>query len=68
MNENLPRLMQMAEVVRAIGLSCAMINIHRKAGKFPQAVPLGERRIAFVRSEVEAWINSRIAARDGRAA
>jgi len=67
-NDNLPRLMQMTEVVRAIGLSRAMINIHRKSGNFPKAVPLGDKRIAFLRSEVDAWIDQRIAARDQREA
>lgn len=63
-NDNLPRLMQMNEVVRNIGLSRAMINKHRQAGTFPVAVPLGEKRIAFLRSEIDAWIDQRIAARD----
>ena len=62
-NDNLPRLMQMNEVVRAIGLSRAMINKHRVDGNFPAAVPLGERRIAFLRAEIDEWIDARIAAR-----
>lgn len=32
-------------------------------GQFPRPVQLGERRIAYVRAEVEAWIDARIAAR-----
>ncbi|UOK70430.1 AlpA family phage regulatory protein [Ancylobacter polymorphus] len=49
-------------------LSRPAINSLRAAGQFPAAVQLGERRIGFVRAEVLAWINARIAARDGRAA
>lgn len=67
-NDNLPRLMSMNDVVRSIGLSRAMVNIHRKSGNFPQAVPLGEKRIGFLRCEVDAWIDARIAARDVRRA
>lgn len=40
-----------------------MINRYRSEGRFPAAVPLGDRRIGFVREEVEAWIDARIAAR-----
>lgn len=34
---------------------------------FPKPVKIGARRIAFVESEVDAWIDSRIAARDSKA-
>lgn len=44
-------------------LSRTAINNARNEGRFPAAVPLGEKRIAFVRSEVEEWIAARIAAR-----
>ncbi|WEX11919.1 AlpA family phage regulatory protein [Chelativorans sp. AA-79] len=40
-----------------------MVNRYRAEGRYPQAVPLGDRRIAFVREEVLAWIDARIAAR-----
>jgi prophage regulatory protein len=37
-----------------------MINRYRAEGRFCAAVPLGDRRIAFVRSEVLTWIQERI--------
>jgi prophage regulatory protein len=40
-----------------------MLNRYRAEGRFPAAVPLGERRVAFVKSEVNDWITARIAAR-----
>lgn len=40
-----------------------MINRYRAEGRFPSAVPLGDRRVAFVKSEVTEWIAARIAAR-----
>lgn len=40
-----------------------MINRYRAEGRFPQCVPLGDRRVAFVKSEVSEWIAARIAAR-----
>ncbi len=40
-----------------------MVNALRADGVFPVAVELGQRRIGFVRKEIEAWIDARIAAR-----
>lgn len=56
-------LISMNEVCRMTSLSRSAINLARAEGRFPQAVLLGEKRIAFVRSEVEDWIAARIAAR-----
>lgn len=62
MNDNYP-LVSLNDVAKMTSLSRTAINLKRKAGTFPAAVPLGEKRVAFVRSEVTAWINARIAAR-----
>ncbi|WP_246659397.1 MULTISPECIES: AlpA family phage regulatory protein [Rhizobium/Agrobacterium group] len=40
-----------------------MLNRYRSEGRFPIAVELGDRRVAFVRSEVTAWIHAKISAR-----
>lgn len=61
-NDNAP-LISMNETVRATSLSRTMINRYRAEGRFPQAVPLGDRRFAFVRQEVYNWIQERINAR-----
>lgn len=34
------------------------------AGKFPLRVKLGPNRVAWLRAEVEAWVDERIAYRD----
>ncbi|WP_230360717.1 AlpA family transcriptional regulator [Ancylobacter sp. Lp-2] len=60
--------MSVNDVVREIGLSRAELFKRRAAGTFPAAVPLGDRRIAFIRAEVDSWIDQRIAARDQRGA
>lgn len=59
-----PALISMNEAVRATSLSRTMLNKYRAEGRFPASVPLGDRRFAFVRSEVNAWISDRIAQRD----
>jgi prophage regulatory protein len=36
-----------------------------KAGKFPKRIQVGQCRVAWLFSEVEAWMNARLAERDG---
>jgi prophage regulatory protein len=45
-------------------LSRTMINRLRAEGRFPAAVSLGEKRIAFPREEVAEWIRERVEARN----
>lgn len=68
MSDTSPRLVSLNEVCAMTSLSRTAINKYRAAGTFPKEIPLGERRIAFVRAEVEQWIAERIAAARGRAA
>lgn len=35
-----------------------------KDGKFPRPLRLGENRVAFVESEIDAWLKARAAERD----
>lgn len=62
-NDNKPRLMSLTEVTEVTTMSRFLIAALAKEGHFPMPIPLTVKRIAFVRSEVEAWIDSRIAAR-----
>jgi prophage regulatory protein len=61
-------LISLNDVCKRTSLSRTQINSYRAQGRFPRAVSLGFKRIAFVATEVEAWINERIAARDQEAA
>lgn len=56
-------LISMKTACELTSLSRSAINVKRKDDAFPSAVELGEKRIAFVRAEVEAWIAERVAAR-----
>lgn len=62
-NDNQPTLVSINTVCAMTSMSRTMLNRYRGEGRFAVAVSLGERRIAFVRSEVQAWIDERIAAR-----
>lgn len=59
-----PALISVNEAAQLTSLSRTAIFKLRSQGKFPKAVPLGEKRVAFVRSEVAAWIEQRIAERE----
>lgn len=63
-----PNLISLNDCCDLTSLSRTAINKMRSEGKFPEPVNLGEKRIAFVRSEVIAWLEERIAARGNRRA
>lgn len=67
-NDNLPPIISIKTAAAMTSLSRPAINSLRAAGQFPAAVQLGERRIGFVRAEVDQWIRDRIAARPERRA
>jgi prophage regulatory protein len=58
-----PMLVSIKTACALTSLSRTMLNRYRAEGRFPSAVPLGDRRVAFVKSEVAEWIAARIAAR-----
>jgi prophage regulatory protein len=62
-NDNVPILITIKDACRTTSLSRTMVNRLRGEDRFPLAVDLGERRIAFVRAEVEAWVAAKIADR-----
>jgi prophage regulatory protein len=61
-------LLRLPEVKRRVSLSRSEIYRRIAAGDFPQPVKLGERASAWPESEVSAWCQARIAARDAKAA
>jgi prophage regulatory protein len=62
-NDNEPALISLNDACKLTSMSRTMLNRYRSEGRFPVAVELGERRIAFVRSEVTAWVQDKISAR-----
>lgn len=65
MSHNLIRL---PEVQRRTGYSKAWIYKLLKEKRFPAAVKIGSRAIAFVESEINDWVNQRIAESRGKVA
>lgn len=62
MPDTAPRLVSLNQVCEMTSLSRTYINKCRAEGTFPKEIPIGQRRIAFVRAEVDQWIADRIAA------
>jgi len=58
-----PTLIRLPQVKQCTGLSRSTIYSLIKKGDFPVSVALGARAIAFVKSEVDEWIQERIASR-----
>ncbi|WP_074423397.1 AlpA family transcriptional regulator [Serratia sp. 14-2641] len=54
-------LIRLTEVQRRTGYSKAWIYRLMSQNKFPASVKLGPRAIAFVESEIDEWVNQRIA-------
>jgi prophage regulatory protein len=63
-HDNTPSLISMNDLMELTSLSRTGINNKRRTDPtFPKAVPLSEKRIAFVRGEAVLWVRARIAAR-----
>ena len=58
-----PTLLSMKQASAMTTLSVSSIKRMMAAGTFPKPVRLGESRIAFVDTEIHAWVRARIAER-----
>lgn len=56
-------LVSLNDAAKMTSMSRTMVNKYRADGRFPQAVDLGDRRVAFVRTEVVDWLKAKIAGR-----
>ena len=58
-------LIRLPEVLRRTALSKTSIYDLAKSGDFPASIPLGGKAVAWLESEVEQWIQGRIAVARG---
>lgn len=61
-------LIRLSEVQRRTGYSKAWIYRLLKESRFPKSIKIGSRSIAFVESEIDEWIDQRIAESRGEVA
>lgn len=55
-------LMSPKEASAVTTMTSALLKLMSDEGRFPKPRQIGIRRIAYVRAEVEAWIDAKIAA------
>ena len=58
-------LLRRPAVEARTGFARATIYDKMKAGTFPKPVKIGERAVAWPESEINAWLEQRIAEREG---
>lgn len=59
-------LLRLPEVKRRTGKSRSDIYRAIASGRFPRPIKIGDRASAWLAAEVDSWIVSRVAERDGR--
>lgn len=57
-------ILRRREVEARTGLSCSTIYDGIKAGTFPAPIQLGPKSVGWIQSEIDAWLATRVAARD----
>lgn len=58
------RIIRLKEVIKLTGLARSTIYKYISEGTFPKPVPLGDRCVGWVDSEVHDWILARVEERD----
>jgi prophage regulatory protein len=57
------RFLRLPEVLNQIGMSRSSMYDAIKRGDFPAPIPLGGKSVAWLSTEIETWMASRVAAR-----
>lgn len=57
------RLIRRKEVQAKTGFGASSIYAEMAKGNFPKPIQISERRVAWLESEIDAWIAERVASR-----
>lgn len=66
-SENSISFLRLPQVKQRVGLSRSSIYAKVATGEFPAPVSLGARAVAWIESEIAAWISDRVNASRGGA-
>lgn len=58
------KILKLPEVISATALSRSSIYAYISKGAFPKPIPLGEKSVGWISSEITTWISDRAALRD----
>ena len=61
------RFLRLPEVMARTGLSRSTIYVRLEQGRFPRPVSLGGRAVGWIDSEIDEWMNIRVAESRGDA-
>ena len=61
------RFLRLPEVMARTGLSRSTIYVRLEQGLFPRPVSLGGRAVGWIDSEIDEWMNNRVAESRGDA-
>ncbi len=64
--EEHPTLLKLPQVIERVAISRSQLYRYLNDGQFPRPVKVGDRGVAWLASEVEAWVHARVAERDRR--
>ena len=59
-NDN--RILRLPRVMELTGLGRSSIYAQMSAGDFPRSISLGPRAIGWLASDIDEWVNARVAA------
>ena len=62
------RLIGRKELLKRVPFSIQHLGRLEKSGKFPRRIQVGEHRVGWLVSEIEAWLAAKVAARAEREA
>ena len=60
------RIIRIKQVMDKIGLGRTKVYQMVESGDLPKPVRLGPRAVGFLESEIDEWIDARVAERDGK--
>lgn len=60
-----PTFIRLPEVRRRTGLGKTTIYDWMKEGRFPKSLHLGGNIVVWVESEIDAWLEAKVATREG---
>ncbi len=56
------KIIRLNEVIDRTALSRSTIYLRMSKGDFPQSISLGERAVGWLESDIELWLEARVAA------
>lgn len=56
------KIMRLPDVIEVTGLSRSTIYLRMSKDSFPHSISLGERAVGWLHTDIEKWLDARVAA------